>query len=82
MKTSRTSDVALSATRTIRIAWLDEKLDAEARGDAAAAERASVQVSECDRRIRELQARDGARFLGYGGHRKSALGRLWTRVHG
>ena len=82
MKTSRTSNAALSATRTIRIAWLDEKLDAEARGDAAAAERAMLQLTECDRKILELERRDGARFAGYAGQRKSAFGRLWTRVQG
>jgi hypothetical protein len=55
MKTQTTSDPALSAIRTIRLAWLDEKLEAEARGDAAAAAEATLNLSACEVKLRELE---------------------------
>jgi hypothetical protein len=57
MTTQTTPDAALSAIRVIRMAWFDEKLDAEARGDAVAAARASRELTECELTLRKLEQR-------------------------
>jgi hypothetical protein len=58
MSIQTTSETTLSAIRVIRMAWFDEKLDAEARGDITAAKLANMQLDACDRQIRRLEEYD------------------------
>ena len=53
--TKGTIDPKLRAIRTIRTAWFDEALDAEARGDAAAAALAKRNMDACDVQIRRVE---------------------------
>jgi hypothetical protein len=53
--TKGTTNPKLSAIRTIRTAWFDEALDAEARGDGLAAAQAKQNVDACDVQIRRLE---------------------------
>jgi hypothetical protein len=55
MTTQIEADAALRTVRIIRLAWFDEKLDAEARGDAAAAAQANLNLSACELQIRRLE---------------------------
>jgi hypothetical protein len=80
MTTQTTSDAALSAIRTIRLAWLDEKLEAEARGDAVAAAEAAHNLSTCELQIRQLEKRLGAKFAGSEGPFRAAWEALRLRV--
>lgn len=51
----------ITAAKAIRAAWIDEQMDAEARGDTARAATAAALVTECNRKIAALrQARGGA----------------------
>ena len=65
MKTQTESDAALRAMRVIRLAWIDERLDAETRGDAYAAAQAALNVNACDLEIRRLEKRDKTKSLRY-----------------
>ena len=57
MRTQTTSDAALRAIHMIRLAWFDEQMDAEARGDLAAAMRAKQNLTACELQIRQLEKR-------------------------
>ena len=66
MSIQTTQGTTLSAIRVIRLAWFDEKLDAEARGDEVAALRAHLQLTACEEQISRLEKRSDAparRFL-------------------
>jgi hypothetical protein len=80
MMRTTTTQAKLSAIRMIRAAWFDESLDAEARGDVAAAAEAKHNVDACDVQIRRIEKQiDPARAL-YPATLKSALGMLRLRA--
>ena len=65
MKTTTVSDAKLRAIRVIRSAWFDESLDAEARGDVAAAAQARMNVSACDVQIQRIESQLNPRDTAY-----------------
>ncbi|HEX2829740.1 MAG TPA: hypothetical protein VHP37_25565 [Burkholderiales bacterium] len=75
-----TIDAKLSAIRMIRAAWFDESLDAEARGDTAAAAEAKRNVDACDVQIRRIEKQLHPLHSGYPATIKSAFGMLRLRT--
>jgi hypothetical protein len=78
--TTTTVEAKLSAMRTIRAAWFDESLDAQARGDATAAAEAKRNVDACDVQIRRIEKQIEPSRSSYPATIRSALGMLRMRA--